>query len=83
MDSGLTALTTTELEVLAQVALGKTDKEVAEARCVSVYTIRWHMQHIRDKLHARNRLMAVRIARMHGILNPTTNLDVFMEEQEV
>jgi DNA-binding NarL/FixJ family response regulator len=52
-------LTSTELEVLRQLARGLLYKEVAEALSVSVSTVRTHIWHIYKKLHAHNRTEAI------------------------
>jgi DNA-binding NarL/FixJ family response regulator len=52
-------LTQRELEVLALVARGARDREIATALQVSETTIKTHVQHVLRKLHARNRTEAV------------------------
>lgn len=61
-------LTFREQEVLTQVATGATDKEIAEALCVSVYTVKSHMRSILGKLHVNNRYEAAKYARYKGLL---------------
>jgi DNA-binding NarL/FixJ family response regulator len=52
-------LTKREEEVLAYVARGYVNKEIAEALSVSLETIRTHMKNIYEKLHVRSRTEAV------------------------
>lgn len=61
-------LTFREQEVLTQVATGATDKEIAEALGVSLYTVKSHMRSILGKLHVNNRYEAARYARYKGLL---------------
>lgn len=62
------ALTFREQEVLAQVATGASDKEIAEALCISLHTVKSHMRTILSKLHVNNRHEAARYARDKGII---------------
>ena len=57
-----------ELEVLAQLAAGKTNAEVAEALFISVGTVKSHSANIYRKLEAKNRTEAVARARERGLL---------------
>lgn len=61
-------LTFREQEVLTQVATGATDKEIAEALGVSLYTVKSHMRSILSKLHVNTRYEAARYARRKGLL---------------
>lgn len=51
-----------EQEVLALLAQGKTDRQIAEILCISHGTARTHVAHVLQKLDARNRAVAVRKA---------------------
>ncbi|WP_447974697.1 LuxR C-terminal-related transcriptional regulator [Nitrospira sp. Kam-Ns4a] len=51
-----------EREILAQLALGKTTKGIADALCVSPATVRNHIQHILEKLSVHSRLEALAVA---------------------
>ncbi len=53
------SLTARELEVLEQVALGKTNREIAEEFVISVGTVKNHIEHIIAKLEASDRTQAV------------------------
>jgi LuxR family transcriptional regulator, maltose regulon positive regulatory protein len=57
-----------ELEVLRLVAIGASNKTIAESIVVSVGTVKSHLNHILGKLAARNRTEAVARARMLGLL---------------
>ena len=52
-------LTGRELEVLALVAQGRTNREIARALWLSPHTVRTHMQHIFEKLEVTTRAAAV------------------------
>jgi len=51
-------LTAREQEVLSLLAKGFQYKEIADAACVSLETVRTHIKHIYDKLHVRSRTEA-------------------------
>lgn len=61
-------LTRREREVLARVAEGLSNPEIAKALFVSTGTVKTHMHRLLRKLGARNRLEAVRRATAHGLL---------------
>lgn len=48
-------LTPTELSVLKQVILGKTNKSIAEILCVTDHTIETHVSNILNKTGFKNR----------------------------
>jgi DNA-binding NarL/FixJ family response regulator len=56
-------LTFREQEVLAQVATGASDKEIADRLSISVHTVKSHMRNILGKLHVNSRHDAARVAR--------------------
>ena len=58
-------------EILALVAEGKTNRQIAEALHLSENTVKWHMRKIFQELGARNRVEAVRLARQCGNLPPS------------
>jgi two-component system nitrate/nitrite response regulator NarL len=62
------ALTHRELEVLGLVAEGTADKEIAEALCISLHTVKSHMRNILAKLHVSGRSDAARYARHKGLV---------------
>ena len=47
--------TARELEVLRELVGGKTDAEIAQKLCISVITVKQHVQKIREKTGFRNR----------------------------
>jgi DNA-binding NarL/FixJ family response regulator len=57
-----------ERDVLAQLAAGKTNKEIAEALIISQHTVRRHVEHIFSKLGVTSRAAATAYAYEHGIL---------------
>lgn len=61
-ESGVDALTPREHDVLAAVARGLSNKEVAAALGLSEYTVRNHLRNIMEKLHLRNRTEAATYA---------------------
>ena len=61
-------LTTREVEVLALVAEGLTDAEVAERLVVSIRTVHAHLRSIYRKLDVRTRSAATRYALQHDLV---------------
>jgi len=53
------AITKREQEILAQLANGYRDKEIAEMLSISIPTVRTHVRNIYEKLHVRSRAEAV------------------------
>lgn len=64
----LAELTPREKEVLHLIALGYTNRQIAEKLCISVRTVETHRANLTDKLGTRSRAQLVRIAREHGLL---------------
>ena len=60
-------LTTREIDVLALVATGRTDAEVAEKLVVSLRTVHAHLRSIYRKLDVHTRSAATRYALEHGL----------------
>lgn len=56
-------LSVREMEILALIAEGKGNKQIAEILCISTETVKSHVKNIFRKLEVRNRVDAVRIAR--------------------
>lgn len=65
--TGLRALSPREREVLALMATGRTNAEIAEALVVSGATVKTHVRSILAKLDARDRVHAVLLAHRHGV----------------
>jgi LuxR family transcriptional regulator, quorum-sensing system regulator CviR len=61
-------ITRREAQVLRLIAFGKTEREIATILCVSSSTVAHHVEHILEKLKARNRPHAVYKAIELGIL---------------
>ena len=64
----LGALTPREREMVALVATGLSNQEIAEQMVVSPYTVRAHVQRAMTKLHARDRAQLVVIAYRTGLV---------------
>jgi DNA-binding NarL/FixJ family response regulator len=66
---GESHLTPREQMVLARLAQGMTNREIADALAIAETTVKTHLQHILDKLHARNRLEAASFALKLGLID--------------
>jgi len=64
----LTALTPREREMVALVATGLSNQEIADQLVVSPFTVRAHVQRAMTKLHARDRAQLVVIAYQTGLV---------------
>lgn len=62
-------LTDRELDVLRELAGGKSNRQIAEKLYVSVGTVKTHARHIYEKLSVKNRTHAVARARELGIID--------------
>jgi DNA-binding NarL/FixJ family response regulator len=62
-------LTTTEIEILKELAMGKTTKEIASKRFVSVHTIMTHRKNIFKKVDVNNVHEATKYAMKAGIVD--------------
>lgn len=65
------ALTPREQDVLALVARGATDKEIADELVISIHTVKSHMRNILAKLHLCHRYEAAQYAQRMGIIPAT------------
>ncbi|WP_236242678.1 response regulator transcription factor [Streptomyces sp. CC228A] len=61
------SLTVRELEVLAELAEGRTNPEIAERLCVARRTVATHVEHILAKLGVPNRAAAAARATAWGL----------------
>lgn len=67
-------LTERELEILALVASGQSNAEVARLLWVSEATVKLHLSHVYGKLRVPNRTAAAAWAHAHGIVAAPTDL---------
>jgi DNA-binding CsgD family transcriptional regulator len=66
--TGTGTLSARERELVALVAQGRTDAEIAEKLFISVSTVRTHLDRIRDKSGCRRRADLTRLALQEGII---------------
>jgi DNA-binding CsgD family transcriptional regulator len=64
----LDELSRREREVLALLALGHTNREIAEQVELSVRTVEWHRARIQTKLRVTGRAALAQVARTHGLV---------------
>jgi DNA-binding NarL/FixJ family response regulator len=60
-------LTAREISVLARLAQGMTNREIAHALDIGETTVKTHVKNLLEKLHARNRLEAAAVAFRFGL----------------
>src|SRR5690554_5589335 len=73
-DRLLETLTEREREILRLLALGHTDRDIAEALVLTVGTVKWYNRQIYSKLQVSNRTEAVNRAQHWGLLGETPTL---------
>ena len=61
-------LTAREREVLAELAMGRTNREIADRLCIGVETVKSHLNNIYAKFSVSRRSQAVSIAIRHRLL---------------
>jgi LuxR family maltose regulon positive regulatory protein len=59
----LNPLTARERQVLAMIAQGASDREIAQSLTVSLYTVKAHVRSLLQKLQVASRQEAARLAR--------------------
>ena len=64
-------LTARELEILRMVAVGRSNREIANDLVLSEKTVRNHLEHIYAKAGVSNRVSASMFALRHGITRAT------------
>jgi DNA-binding NarL/FixJ family response regulator len=64
----LEPLSEREREVLLEVALGRSNREIAESLIVSEETVRTHLKSAFRKLEVNDRTQAVVVALKHGLI---------------
>ncbi len=70
----LTTLTKREQEILALMAAGQSNQEIAETLYIAPGTVRVHVHAILQKLEVRDRTQAVILAMQMGLVLPRRNL---------
>jgi NarL family two-component system response regulator LiaR len=70
-----TTLTEREVEILRQVALGRTNQEIADELVISERTVRTHITNILAKLRLSNRTQAALFALRQGIAHMRYTVD--------
>jgi DNA-binding CsgD family transcriptional regulator len=66
------ALTERELAILRLLADGMSNRDIAAQLVLSVNTVKWHTQHLFDKLRVKRRTQAIAEARSLGLLGDST-----------
>ncbi|HBX69407.1 MAG TPA: DNA-binding response regulator [Chloroflexi bacterium] len=66
-DAALAKLTHRELDVLRELATGKTNQEIANKLYLSQNTVKYHVHSILDKLNLPDRRSAAKFAKEHGV----------------
>ena len=65
--SDVTGLTEREIEVLRELSMGASNREIAELFVIAEGTVKNHVRSILAKLHLKNRQEAAQFARGHGL----------------
>ncbi|GIG86992.1 response regulator [Plantactinospora endophytica] len=69
-DVGLSALTPRERDILALVAQGRSNQQIAEQLVISERTARTHVSHVLSKLNLASRTQAALVAIREGLVPP-------------
>ncbi|WP_338787188.1 response regulator transcription factor [Metabacillus sp. FJAT-53654] len=62
------SLTPRECEILSRVALGETNKQIAQRFVISENTVKNHIKNLLEKLHLENRVQLASYAFRHGLV---------------
>jgi DNA-binding NarL/FixJ family response regulator len=65
---GTEVLSEREIQVLRQIAEGNRNKDIGVQLSISEETVKAHVRHILEKLHAKDRTQAVSIGIRRGII---------------
>ena len=65
----MASLTDRELNLLRFVSAGLSNRDLAERLSVSTNTVKWHLRNIFEKLHIKNRVQAIALARQFGLID--------------
>lgn len=63
--TGLYGVSVRELDVFNLVCQGKTNREIADALCISMATVKTHLSHLFEKTGVRNRVELVNVHRLN------------------
>ncbi len=66
----LNSLSNREIEVLRRLATGQTNREIADAFCISIKTVDAYRQRLLKKLNLRNNAELTRFAIQHRLVEP-------------
>ena len=77
--STVTPLSPREHEILALLAGGKTQKQIAAALVISPRTVATHIQHLLAKLGVHSRAQAVALAFQSGLVEPDVEAHALVE----
>jgi LuxR family transcriptional regulator, maltose regulon positive regulatory protein len=65
----MASLTDRERNLLRFVSAGLSNRDLAERLSVSTNTVKWHLRNIFEKLHIKNRVQAIALARRFGLID--------------
>ena len=65
---GSPTLTPRELDVVREIAKGKSNEDVGQELSLSVNTVKYYVHSILEKLQLKNRREAVAYAKRHGLI---------------
>lgn len=65
----MASLTDRERNLLRFVSAGLSNRDLAERLSVSTNTVKWHLRNIFEKLHIKNRVQAITLARRFGLID--------------